>query len=383
MPSYPVFNWNPDYSMVESIGFSTEITVFESGVEQRRKEMANGLRTFKLNYNLLDQDEADDIWEFFIERAGKYDPFLYRDFLNDYLIENEEPSGVKNGLNTTFSLSKKLIVKPTDADFSPPSRDVEIYKNGILLVEGADYVLDYSSGTIEFTVGPLASDKITATYEFYYLVRFLEDKMSKDLFEYTVYRTGLSLKELHASTVSAGSLVTSFFKPLSGSDDGYDGDGCGFEASQQILYICEYYPNQRTFIRFPNVTIPQGASITSAILRFQSHQTFTQTTVNVDIYGNDVDDAVAPTDSTEFDNLVLTSNKIDWNNLPGWTMDHYYNSPDITDVVQEIVNRSGWSSGNALQIILIGGGEVWKPRLAAAYEHVSRDMPELHISWFE
>lgn len=200
MPSYPVFEWTPDYSMVESVEFHTEITFFESGVEQRRKRRERGLRIFKLNFDLLDQSEMDEIWDFFIDLGGPYGPFLYRDFLNDYLVEREEPTGVKNGVNTTFYLSKKLIVRSSDCNFSPVARSPEVYKNGILLVESVDYTLDYSTGELELAVGPLVSDKVTVTYEFYYLVRFMEDILSKDLFEYIVYRSGINLKEIFSGT---------------------------------------------------------------------------------------------------------------------------------------------------------------------------------------
>jgi uncharacterized protein (TIGR02217 family) len=200
MAGLPVYYWNPDYSMVESIEFNTEITMFESGVEQRRKRRANGLRTFSLTYDLLDQSEMDDLWDFFIARAGRFDAFLYRDFLNDYLIEKEVPTGTQDGLNTDFSLSKKFIVEPSDATFDPVATPVTIYKNGVLLVEGPDFTVSYGTGEITFAVGPQATDNIVATYEFYYLVRFLEDKMSKDLFEYIVYRTGVKLRELNINS---------------------------------------------------------------------------------------------------------------------------------------------------------------------------------------
>ncbi len=37
-----------------------------------------------------------------------------------------------------------------------------------------------------------------------------------------------------------------------------------------------------------------------------------------------------------------------WDNIPAWTQDTEYQSPDISAIVQEIVNQAGWVSGNHL-----------------------------------
>jgi hypothetical protein len=44
-------------------------------------------------------------------------------------------------------------------------------------------------------------------------------------------------------------------------------------------------------------------------------------------------------------------------------------------VIQEIVNRSGWASGNALALIVTGTGE----RVAESYDGSAA--PELHIEY--
>lgn len=196
MAHYPVFYWTPDYSFVEDIESSTEIISFESGVEHRRKRREKLIRTFKIKFGILDKEVMDDIWNFFIARYGRFEAFLYRDFLNDYQITGEELSGTKDGSNHKFYSSKNFIIDPEDGEFSPPVAAHRLYKNGSLLVEGTDYYLAYETGEFYLVVAPVITDVITADYEFYYKVRFNHDTLSKELFGGTMYRCNLAMREL-------------------------------------------------------------------------------------------------------------------------------------------------------------------------------------------
>jgi len=50
---------------------------------------------------------------------------------------------------------------------------------------------------------------------------------------------------------------------------------------------------------------------------------------------------------------------------------------DISSIVQEIVNQSGWSSGNSLTLIFTGTGR----RTAESFDGDSSAAPLLHIEW--
>jgi uncharacterized protein YjdB len=52
-------------------------------------------------------------------------------------------------------------------------------------------------------------------------------------------------------------------------------------------------------------------------------------------------------------------------------------TPNITAIIQEIVNRAGWVSGNSLVIIITGTGE----RVAESYDGVSSAAPSLHVDY--
>jgi type IV pilus assembly protein PilY1 len=52
---------------------------------------------------------------------------------------------------------------------------------------------------------------------------------------------------------------------------------------------------------------------------------------------------------------------VTWNNLPAWTKDNAYQTPDLKTIVQEIVDRPGWQSGNRMVIFLYGASGLRRP----------------------
>lgn len=103
-------------------------------------------------------------------------------------------------------------------------------------------------------------------------------------------------------------------------------------------------------MRFLNVTIPQGATIDNAYLTLHADDTKSSTTVNSKIRGKDVDNATMDTTTGGFENPPFTTAVVNWDNIGTWVNDTDYNSPDIKTIIQEIVDRAGWVSGNAMVI---------------------------------
>jgi hypothetical protein len=107
-------------------------------------------------------------------------------------------------------------------------------------------------------------------------------------------------------------------------------------------------------MRFLNVTIPQGATIDTAYLTLHSDNGNSSTTVNSKIRGVDADNATMATTTGggagSFENPPFTDAVVNWDNIGAWVNDVDYNSPEIKTIIQEIVDRVGWSSGNAIVI---------------------------------
>lgn len=104
--------------------------------------------------------------------------------------------------------------------------------------------------------------------------------------------------------------------------------------------------------RFQNVTIPQGATINSATLDVYLTST-TYDDPDVTIYGDDTDNAAAFTTTTnDLSSRPATTANVRWNAAGLGTGTK--TTPDIATVIQEIVNRAGWASGNALAVLMVG-----------------------------
>jgi hypothetical protein len=107
-------------------------------------------------------------------------------------------------------------------------------------------------------------------------------------------------------------------------------------------------------MRFTGVTIPKGATITAASITGVSSGSDSTTAVNSKLRGKAADNATMDTTTGAgpgtFENPPFTSAVVNWDNIPAFTNGSSYTTPDISSIIQEIVNRSGWASGNALVI---------------------------------
>ena len=110
-----------------------------------------------------------------------------------------------------------------------------------------------------------------------------------------------------------------------------------------------------TWLRFTSVAIAQGTTIDNAKVSLRSSGGTDYVGKSVYIFAEDVDDSSAPSSYSDIYSATKTSA------FAGWTLSAqsddgtFYDSPDIKTVIQEIVDRSGWSSGNDITILLWNG----------------------------
>ena len=160
--------------------------------------------------------------------------------------------------------------------------------------------------------------------------------------------------------------TTTTFTVAASADDGYvqrdtssstiPTSGWGSPSNTQSNIIVgsadnESWPNYFThylgFFRFQNITIGQGATISSAY--FKPYKSSYQSTPLV-IHGIDADNAAAPSAGSELAGSNFTSANVSWTSSAGFGQQ---TSSDIKTIIQEIVNRSGWSSGNAMMLAIV------------------------------
>jgi len=103
--------------------------------------------------------------------------------------------------------------------------------------------------------------------------------------------------------------------------------------------------------RFDGVSIPQGTVISNAYLRVQAYENGSGNS-KFTVQGEDYDNSDPLYSGEYLASRTRTTASVTWTIASAWTMDSYYTSPDLKTIVQEVVNRSGWTSGNALTIHL-------------------------------
>jgi hypothetical protein len=138
--------------------------------------------------------------------------------------------------------------------------------------------------------------------------------------------------------------------------------------------------SQTVGLRFTGVTVPEGATIVSAYVQFQT-RVATSTTANFTIQGEASDNASRfTTTARNISSRPRTTAAASWSPAP-WTVvgeaGVNQRTTDLSAILQEIINRPGWTSGNAIVLIITGTGR----RVAEAFEGANG--PELHIEFIE
>ena len=165
-----------------------------------------------------------------------------------------------------------------------------------------------------------------------------------------------------------------------GSDDAEEAATGGVDLGSSDLELTFDDSNQTVGMRFNGVNIPQGATITGAYVQFQVDETGS-TATSLTIQGQAANNA--STFTTANNNISSRPRTtasaswapVAWSNIGEAGPDQ--RTPDLSSVIQEIVDRSGWSGGNSLAIIITGSGE----RTAESFNGSQTGAPLLHIEY--
>lgn len=101
-------------------------------------------------------------------------------------------------------------------------------------------------------------------------------------------------------------------------------------------------------MRFTNVTVGQSDTINTAALIITPDSTRASQAVNSDVDAEDVDDADAIDSAAEYSSAVRTTAQVAYDGTRSWTVNVEETLTDMAAVVQEIVDRPLWVSGNAM-----------------------------------
>ncbi|KKL09606.1 hypothetical protein LCGC14_2564180, partial [marine sediment metagenome] len=136
--------------------------------------------------------------------------------------------------------------------------------------------------------------------------------------------------------------------------------------------------------RFTTVAIGNADTIDVAYLTWNPNVTRSNTVCKAKLDADDADSPSAPANDTDYHNIVRTAAVVTWDPIPTFTLDTPINSPSIVSVIQELVDRGGWASGNAMVILchdddLLSSADAL--RGGDSYDSDSTLAPKLHIEY--
>jgi secreted PhoX family phosphatase len=156
--------------------------------------------------------------------------------------------------------------------------------------------------------------------------------------------------------------------------------------SSDLEIMLDGTKNQLIGIRFGNIDIPQGATINRAYIQFANKGDKAPVMGDAYITGEAADNAATFT-GTAFnisgrtqvaDSVTWTgSTDASWGTTAGGAAGALQRTPDIKTIVQAIVNRAGWVSGNALVMMLKGTGV----RNTYSYDGSASSAPKLIVEY--
>ncbi len=196
-----------------------------------------------------------------------------------------------------------------------------------------------------------------------------------------------SLTGLDTITISVlppGGGTTTIAIPInSGSDDAEEKPAGNVIIGSIDLDLVASGGNQTIGMRFNNVTIPQGTTIVNAYIQFTASGTQSAAT-SLTLEGEAADNAITFVNNINgnVSTRPRTNASVPWSPVAWATVGEAginQRTPDLTAIVQEIVNQNNWTSNNSLAIIVTGSGK----READAFEANASAAPVLHVEFMQ
>lgn len=144
--------------------------------------------------------------------------------------------------------------------------------------------------------------------------------------------------------------------------------------TQPPYYVCG--------MLFRYVDIPYGAEIVGAHLKMRAYNNHLTDSVYAKIEAEAKDSAGLLSSFRNLDTLIRTSASVNWDHLEPWAKDTWYESPDIAEVVQEVINGEGWpATGGSLLILYSSREGEGNYRNVSSCDRGSNYAPRLEITY--
>ncbi|NCP64500.1 MAG: pilus assembly protein PilY [Paraglaciecola sp.] len=166
--------------------------------------------------------------------------------------------------------------------------------------------------------------------------------------------TGLSpqLVIVYDDTTATGCVKGELSYQVARQSDNAEERNGGYQSTGDELTL-NASSNAYAAMRFRNVALPKNATISNAYLEFTAYQNSPDSFASFNISAAAQDD---PSGFSSYPRYLLRdkpkTSAVAWNGIPRWYRNNVYQSPAITSIVQSLVNRTNWDSGNDMMFIL-------------------------------
>ena len=135
-------------------------------------------------------------------------------------------------------------------------------------------------------------------------------------------------------------------------------------------------------LRFQGITIPADSAINSATITFTAAELDVGILI-IPIFGERETDGEAFSDLTPLTGRTLTTNSVVWDIDPWFPGDNGSNTttPDLSPVVQDIVNQSDWLSGGPMVFLIQNDPLDSSERLCVSFDGDPAQAPVLTIDF--
>jgi uncharacterized protein (TIGR02217 family) len=188
------------YGAVGGPTFNTDITIVQSGYEQRTANWMDALHTYNVAHNVKTNDQARLLKKFFMQVRGRLIGFRFKDW-SDFTIIKAESMFNDTGIATA---SNNQIFKKYYFDGSYPLYDRKITKivaDSFVLykddVVNTSYTINENTGLVDI-VGFDALATYTFECEFDIPVRFGSDSAQISIDDFNSYSLPVSLQEIRS-----------------------------------------------------------------------------------------------------------------------------------------------------------------------------------------
>lgn len=187
--------------------YNTSIIEIKSGAEHRNINWESALCRYDVAYGVRDQDDLEELIEFFHAMAGRTHGFRFKDH-SDYksckiyetIAATDCFLGYGDGVETEWQIKKEYDAGNLDRSYRKITKPIEgtvlVRVAYVIKTEGVDYTIDYTTGIISLVSPAPNGLPVQAGFEFDVPCRFDSDQLPVKLENYLNASASVPLMEI-------------------------------------------------------------------------------------------------------------------------------------------------------------------------------------------